>query len=250
MTEAEAFERLQGFRAELDRIDVELLDLLGRRYQTIRNVAEHKRQTGIAVMQSGRVNEVLVTRARRAQAAGLDPRLVERLFTTIMTHACQIENAVGGIEGGDLLFQGVSLDHGRVEVDDLDAACEMIRERLSFDLVKPSADGTAGRRSALLKGGDVTLVVSERRRSTPETRPPAHLAIQVHRLAAAVSELRKRGNAVEEQPETASGIRLATVHLGAPAHLTVSYVERAPGASPNPEDFDGETVGEDPTGRA
>ena len=60
---------------------------------------------------------------RRAGDAGLDPKLVERLWTTIITHACQIENAVGGIEGGELTFQGVSLDHARVEVDDLDAAC-------------------------------------------------------------------------------------------------------------------------------
>jgi len=141
MTEADALERLEALRAELDGIDADLLKLLGRRYRTIREVAEHKRQTGIAVMQPSRVQAVLATRLQRAEQAGLDPKLVERLWTTIISHACQIENDVGGIEGGELLFQGVSLDHARVEVDDLDAACEMICSRLSFDRVKQGATG-------------------------------------------------------------------------------------------------------------
>ena len=146
MTEADAVERLEAMRAELDRIDADLVELLGRRFRTIRDVAEHKRLTGIAVMQPSRVEEVVATRLQRAREAGLDPKLVERLWTTIITHACQVENVVGGIEGGELLFQGVSLDHGRIEVDDLDAACEMICQRLSFDRVEAAGQREQGPR--------------------------------------------------------------------------------------------------------
>ena len=200
MTEADAIERLEAMRAELDRIDADLVDLLGRRYRTIRDVAEHKRLTGIAVMQPSRVEEVLATRLQRAREAELDPRLVERLWTTIITHACQVENVVGGIEGGELLFQGVSLDHGRIEVDDLDAACEMICQRLSFDRVKQRGNESKGQGAAILKGGDVTLLVSERVAPSEGNCRPAHIAIQVHKLASTVGELRRRGNSVEVQP--------------------------------------------------
>ena len=75
------------------------VELLGRRFRTIRAVAEHKRLTGLAVMQPSRVQEVLATRLRRAGDAGLDPKLVERLWTTIITHACQIEKRWAGSRG-------------------------------------------------------------------------------------------------------------------------------------------------------
>lgn len=238
MKEAEALERLEAMRAELDHIDAELVTLLGRRFQMIRDVAEHKRVTGIAVMQPSRVQEVFATRLQRAREAGLDPKLVERLWTTIITHACQVENQVGGIEGGELLFQGVSLDHARVEVDDLDAACEMICTRLSFYRLKPRDPESGDRRRAvILKGGDVTLLVSERIAAFARDTRPSCLAIQVHRLAPTVSELRRRGNSVEVRPEIGSGIGMATVYLGHPAHLKVHYVERMPGVSPMPQDL-------------
>jgi len=225
-------------RSELDRIDEELVALLGRRFQMIRDVAEHKRVTGIAVMQPARVGEVFATRIRRAREAGLDPKLVERLWTTIITHACQVENAVGGIEGGELLFQGVCLDHAHVEVGDLDAACDLICSRLSFQRLGGTGRGAGGRRSAILRGGDVSLLVSERTPGPAEDRHPARIAIQVHRLAPTVAELRRRGNAVLVAPDTGNGIRVASVDLGRPVFLTVSYVERAPGASPQPSDLD------------
>ncbi|MFO1210031.1 MAG: chorismate mutase [Amaricoccus sp.] len=228
-------ERLEVMRAELDGIDAELMGLFGRRFRTIRAVAEHKRRTGIAVMQPSRIQEMFATRLRRAREAGLDPKLVERLWTTIISHACQIENEVGGIEGGELLFQGVSLDHGRVEVDDLEAACAMICQRLSFERVRQDARDEGG--AAILRGGDVALLVTERAAGA-EGACPAHVAIQVHALAPTVGELRRRGNAVALHPESGSGVRMATVSLGAPAHLCVHYVERAPGARPLPADLD------------
>jgi isochorismate pyruvate lyase len=242
MTEADVIERLEAMRAELDRIDADLMELLGRRFRTIRDVAEHKRLTGIAVMQPSRVEEVFATRLQRAREAGLDPKLVERLWTTIITHACQVENAVGGIEGGELLFQGVSLDHARIEVDDLDAACEMICERLSFDRVKQPAGEGNGQGVAILKGGDVTLLVSERVAGSADDTRPAHVAIQVHKLAPTVGELRRRGNSVVVKPVTGFGIRSATVYLDRPAHLEVCYVERPPDVRPMPEDLEGQTA--------
>ena len=233
MTEADAFERLEAMRAELDRIDSELMELLGRRFRTIREVAEHKRLTGIAVMQPSRVEEVFATRLQRAREAGLDPKLVERLWRTIITHACQVENVVGGIEGGELLFQGVSLDHARVEVDELDAACEIICARLSFDRVKQRRNERKDEGAVILKGGDVTLLVSERVAAPAGDTRPADLAIQVHKLAPTVGDLRRRGNSVELGPENGTGIQMATVYLDHPAHLKSPLRRARPGCHPD-----------------
>ncbi|MEQ8557506.1 MAG: chorismate mutase [Henriciella sp.] len=238
MTEAEAIDHLEALRARLDQIDSDLIELLGLRFQTIRDVAAHKHATGIAVMQPSRIGNVFETRMERAREAGLDPKLIERLWTTIITHACQIENEVGQIEGGDLLFQGVSLDHALIEVDNLKAACEMICTRLSFDLISQSGSDTPGERVAVLMGGDVSLIVRERALPAGKNCDPATVAIQVHRLAPTVSELRQRGNTVDLTPGSMSGATMAIVHLPAPANLTVRYVERSLRAGLSPADFE------------
>ena len=80
--------------------------------------------------------------------------------------------------------------------------------------------GDAGRPSAaILKGGDVTLLVSERAAGPEADFRPAHVAIQVHKLAPTVSELRRRGQCRRGSPRGRLGVRMATVWLGAPAHL-------------------------------
>src|SRR5262249_60882900 len=55
---------LAPFRARLDEIDAQLVDLLGERFQICREVAAHKSANGIEMMQPGRVE---IVRARYLQ---------------------------------------------------------------------------------------------------------------------------------------------------------------------------------------
>ena len=221
-----ANENLQDLRARLDRIDRGLISLLGRREQVIREVARHKQSVGMAVKQPSRIDAVFETRMQRAREAGLDPKLVERLWTTILSHAAQVQNEVRGIEEGDLNYQGVCLDHGELEVADFDGARKLLCARLSFEVSSQSASRRTGRRTAVLTGGDVVLVVRERLALAATDPRPTHMSIQVHALAPVIRALKTRGNSVAIQPETCCGIRMASVHVEAPANLSVCFVER------------------------
>lgn len=221
-----ANEALHDLRAKLDRIDRGLIALLGRREQVIRDVALHKQSVGMAVKQPSRIDAVFETRMQRAREAGLDPKLVERLWTTILSHAAEVQNEVRGIEDGELNYQGVSLDHGELEVADFDGALALLCSRLGFEISSESASRRTGRRTAVLAGGDVVLVVRERLALAANDPRPTHMSIQVHALSPVIRAMKKRGNSVAIQPETCCGIRMATVHVEAPANLTVCFVER------------------------
>jgi len=238
MTSVMAIDHLETLRNRLDRIDSELISLLGQRFETIREVAEYKRDTGIAVMQPSRIGEVFATRRQRALQAGLDPKLIERLWTTIISQACQVENDVAKTPGGALIFQGVGIDHGMIEVDDLDTACGMICSRLSFEKVDVASGSPSEGRTAILKGGNITLIAKERSEPAGEAHSPAYLAIEVQSLDATAYELSRRGNKISGIQETDAGIRIATIHLGSPVHLVVRYIERPFRASLRSSDID------------
>lgn len=94
--------RLAQLRWSLDAVDAELIELLGQRFRIIRDVAMHKRETGTPVMQPARMGEVFETRMQKAREAGLDPKLVERVWTAIISHACEIESEIVAVESASL----------------------------------------------------------------------------------------------------------------------------------------------------
>lgn len=230
----EPMDRLEAYRRSLDELDRELIALLGRRFQIIRDVANLKKETGIAVMQSGRVHDVYATRMAHARKAGLNEKLVERVWAQIMSQACQTENDVGGIEGGELLFQGTGIDHALVRVQDLEGALEQLCEFASFEILTPPA-GPAGRRVAVLRGGEVTLVLEE---GWASSEAPAYLAVSVHSVEAAMGELRKRGAEPRLREDDKAGVRMASVSLGQPCWLQIAYVECPPRTTVTPSLFD------------
>ncbi len=100
--EGQTFDRaevhLGGLRAELDRIDPQLIELLGRRFEIARLVAGVKATNDIPVMQHDRVRVVKERNARLGSEAGLDPAFVERLFGLIIDEMCRVEDAI--VDGG------------------------------------------------------------------------------------------------------------------------------------------------------
>jgi chorismate mutase len=83
---------LAPFRARLDEIDAQLIDLLGERFQICREVAVHKAENEIEMMQPGRVE---IVRARYLQhGAGVDlPADFTAAFFDLMIDAtCRAED--------------------------------------------------------------------------------------------------------------------------------------------------------------
>lgn len=83
---------LSEFRQQIDDIDDKIIDLLGRRFAIIHQVAKQKHADNISVMQPSRVNEVKSRCKIRAQHNNLREPFVDSLFQAIIDEACWVEN--------------------------------------------------------------------------------------------------------------------------------------------------------------
>jgi chorismate mutase-like protein len=84
-------QKLDGLRGEIDRIDDEIVELLGQRFALLRDVAAYKRSRGIPVVIPERITEVVERCVARGEPLGLDPQLLRDLYARIIDEACRVE---------------------------------------------------------------------------------------------------------------------------------------------------------------
>ncbi len=87
-------EALSRFREELNELDEQLVTLLGKRYQVIREVGHFKKANTIPMMQSRRVEKVKDWCAEMGMKVQLDPDFIRDLYTLIIDEACRIEDVI------------------------------------------------------------------------------------------------------------------------------------------------------------
>ena len=87
-------DKLQLWRAELDTLDDQIVSLFSRRFAICREVADYKKEAGIPMMQSARVQEVKQRAAERGRARGLREAFVTALYDLIIDEACQLEDEI------------------------------------------------------------------------------------------------------------------------------------------------------------
>lgn len=92
MSERDQSSGLAPFRRRLDRVDDEIARLLGERFQICREVALHKREHDIPMMQPGRVAEVRERYMRRGEQAGLPADFTASLFELMIAATCKMED--------------------------------------------------------------------------------------------------------------------------------------------------------------
>jgi chorismate mutase len=83
---------LAPFRARLDVIDDELVRLLGERFQICREVAVHKSEREIPMMQPGRVDAVRARYLEGAAAVDLPLDFTGELFDLMIAATCRAED--------------------------------------------------------------------------------------------------------------------------------------------------------------
>jgi 4-amino-4-deoxychorismate mutase len=83
---------LAPFRARLDFLDGEILRLLGDRFEVCRQVAYHKREHDIPMMQPQRVIEVRERYLRRGAEASLPAEFAAALFELLIAATCEMED--------------------------------------------------------------------------------------------------------------------------------------------------------------
>jgi isochorismate pyruvate lyase len=82
---------LAPYRAKIDMLDAQIVALLGERFGVIHDVAKLKAEHGIAPILPDRVEEVVQHARAKAEKAGVDPALVEKIYRIIIDTACQEE---------------------------------------------------------------------------------------------------------------------------------------------------------------
>jgi 4-amino-4-deoxychorismate mutase len=83
---------LAPFRRRLDFLDEEITRLLGERFEVCRQVAYHKREHGIAMMQPDRVLEVRKRYLARGAELNLPPEFTRTLFDLLIDATCRMED--------------------------------------------------------------------------------------------------------------------------------------------------------------
>ena len=83
---------LAPFRARLDFLDGEILRLLGERFEVCRQVAYHKREHDIPMMQPQRVIEVRERYLQRGAEANLPADFAAALFELLIAATCKMED--------------------------------------------------------------------------------------------------------------------------------------------------------------
>lgn len=73
-------------RNEIDNIDREIIQLLSARFGYVREVVKYKENTHTAIEASTRRQEVMQTRRQWAEAAGLDPNVIEDIYNRLVQY--------------------------------------------------------------------------------------------------------------------------------------------------------------------
>lgn len=89
-----AAEVLKKHRQKIDKIDVQLMKLLGARFGVVREVAKVKIAHDIPAFLGGRVNEVRNNAVAHGKKYGVDPDFVRTLYTMLIYQSCAEEEVL------------------------------------------------------------------------------------------------------------------------------------------------------------
>lgn len=82
-------EPLLQFRMQIDQLDAELLEILARRMAVSKEIGKYKRIHNIPVVQTGRYENVLLSRIASGADMGMSGEFIERLFASIHEESIQ-----------------------------------------------------------------------------------------------------------------------------------------------------------------
>ncbi|MFL5816588.1 MAG: chorismate mutase [Conexibacter sp.] len=200
---------LASFRERIDRVDEQLLSALAERTAICREVAEHKREHGIPMMQPDRVAAVEARWAQLAAERRLDEDFARSLARAVVAENCRIEGAMMSAEssgepaGSVLGRSAMRIDHVAIAVRDLDAAIAYCGDVLGFELQerRQISGRISGMDSAVMEAGGVKFVLVQG--DSPESNVSRyieaygpgvqHVAIEVPDPQEAIDDLRARG---------------------------------------------------------
>lgn len=83
---------LAPFRAEIDHIDAQIVELLARRFEVVKHVIAVKQVEGLAALLPERVEDVVEKVMAQAETKGVPPELAEKLWRVLIDWVVAYEN--------------------------------------------------------------------------------------------------------------------------------------------------------------
>ncbi|MEZ0260979.1 MAG: chorismate mutase [Alphaproteobacteria bacterium] len=87
---------LKPHRAQIDKIDAQLIKLLGKRFGVVKKVADVKIKHNIPAFLGDRVEQVKRQAAEQGAQYGIDEEFIRTLYTLIIYQSCALEDAMKG----------------------------------------------------------------------------------------------------------------------------------------------------------
>lgn len=85
---------LKPYRAQIDALDDQIVDLLVKRFAIIREVGHLKAQHNIPAILEDRVREVINRASERAAAQNSEDDLIREVYTLLVTISCDLEEKI------------------------------------------------------------------------------------------------------------------------------------------------------------
>ncbi|WP_206680725.1 chorismate mutase [Hymenobacter polaris] len=85
---------LAGLRQQINNLDAEIIQLLGRRMSVSEKIGQYKKENDITVLQTARLNEILDRAKRQGSQVGLSEDFVERYMEAVHLESVQRQEKV------------------------------------------------------------------------------------------------------------------------------------------------------------
>jgi isochorismate pyruvate lyase len=84
-------ENIEDIRQAIDELDEEIISLLGRRYQYVKEIVRFKERNEESIIARERREAVIRSRRQLAAENGLDPDVIEDLYRNLISHFIEEE---------------------------------------------------------------------------------------------------------------------------------------------------------------
>jgi isochorismate pyruvate lyase len=77
---------IEDIRKAIDELDEEIISLIGKRFQYVKEIVKFKKKNEESIVASERREAVIRSRRKLAVENGLDPDVVEELYRNLINH--------------------------------------------------------------------------------------------------------------------------------------------------------------------